>query len=48
MLALILIIAAVICLLLATAGVSGGRRVHLGWLGVALFVIAAYLIPRLT
>jgi hypothetical protein len=48
MLELILIIAAVICLALATAGINGGRRVHLGWLGVALFVTAVYLIPRLT
>jgi hypothetical protein len=39
MLTLILMIAAVICLFLAAFGV-GVSRVHLGWLGVALYVLA--------
>ena len=38
MLILILLIASVICLALAAFGVGAGR-VHLGWLGLALFVL---------
>lgn len=45
MLALVLIILAVICLVLAAAGVR--TPVHLGWLGVALFVTATQLVPRM-
>ena len=45
MLILILLIAAVICLTLAAFGV-GAPRVHLGWLGLALFVLTA-LVPKL-
>jgi hypothetical protein len=45
MLVLILLILAVVCLTAAALGVTV-RRVHLGWLGVALFVLT-YLIPKL-
>lgn len=36
----ILIIAAVLCFLLAAFGV-GAPKVHLGWLGLALYVVTA-------
>ena len=45
MLILILLIASVICLALAAFGVPAGR-VHLGWLGMALFVLT-FLVPKL-
>ena len=45
MLTLILLILAVVCLAAAALGVTA-RHVHLGWLGVALFVLT-YLIPKL-
>ena len=45
MLTLILLIAAVICLGLAAFGVPV-RRIHLGWLGLALFVLT-YLVAKL-
>ena len=45
MLVLILLIASVICLALAAFGVDG-RRVSLGWLGMALFVLT-FLVPKL-
>jgi hypothetical protein len=45
MLVLVLLILAVVCLAAAALGVTV-RRVHLGWLGVALFVLTV-LIPKL-
>ena len=45
MLILILLIASLICLSLAAFGI-GGPRIHLGWLGAALFVLT-FLVPKL-
>ena len=45
MLILILLIASLICLTLAAFG-GDGRRIHLGWLGLALFVLTV-LVPKL-
>ena len=45
MLTLLLLVLAVVALTLAALGVAV-RRVHLGWLGVALFV-ATFLVPKL-
>lgn len=40
MLHMILVILAAVCLLLAAAGVHAGR-VHMGWLGLLLLLIAS-------
>ena len=46
MLTLILLILAVVCLTAAALNRAAVWRLHLGWLGVALFVLTV-LIPKL-